>query len=659
MKKILSTFLALFMIATSFAALAQTVLATEETGTETGTDQPKDVTVEGYLYNENFNSGFVDNSPLEGMGSIKDGRLSVSNVPYDSYLIFSSDALKSGYTVEFDFQVTSTNSTTAALTFYTADMEAGDYTAYLSDKVDTHLKKGWYASLGADGTVICGARNKDSEVTSTKSNAGAVSFTEEVHVKIAFGQSVGTVGDAPTVSVTFTRKGEQVYTITSGSLAGHTDLLTKNLRVLVPLGTTFAIDDLTITYYDTSNKTQSWDFSLMSPTPTDLSAKPFEKFGDSSTWAELIVDPTFVFPYIGWSATGLKGNTGSFSLAIDWGADNGYDKRLLLGNASVSYVNLITNNKDAKNGFVIEYDVEITDGTGSAFVGVASSNPNSVNTEYEITTSRPHWGSLLGYDKSLLSGEYAADSQSWPEITFTIDETNRVADLTSGGGDYLLEVRLAIRVVFDPSKGLISTYVQLYNVKEGWDEKHLAFSAKMDSSLLSGTVQLVYSSALSFCIDNVTISALEVFPNAYGIQTKNDTSGDDAVGTLRLLGIIDQEIFNDATATEVGFVVTITRTDKTGDNIEEITKTRVISCGNIVYKSITSWNGDSSITPDQLMGGASHFYAFQLTGIKENLMIQFTPYYIKGGVRYEGADSRNIDVTYNAETGITIRVHES
>lgn len=652
MKKILSTFLALFMIATSFAALAQTVLATEETGTET---KPEDVTVEGYLYNENFDSdsGLAVNSPFKGMGSIKDGRLSVSNVPYDSYLIFSSDKLTSGYTVEFDFQVTNANNTTAALTFYTADAEAADYTAYLSDKVDTHLKKGWYASLGADGTVICGARDKASEVTSTSSNAGAVSFTEEVHVKIAFGQAVGTVGDAPTVSVTFTRKGEQVYTITSGSLVGHTGLLTEKLRVLVPLGTTFAIDDLTITYYDTSNKTQSWDFSLMSPTPTDLSAKPFKDFGDSSTWAELIVDPTFVFPYIGWSATGLKGNTGSFSLAIDWGtAENRYDKRLLLGNASVSYVNLITNNEDAKNGFVIEYDVEITDGTGSAFVGVASSNPNSVNTEYEITTSRPHWGSLLGYDKSLLSGEYAAASQSWPEITFTKEETNRVDDLTSGQ-NHLLNVRLAIRVVFDPSEGLISTYVQLYNGKGPWNADHLAFSAKMDSSLLSGTVQLVYSSALSFCIDNVTISALEVFPNAYGIQTKNDTSGDAAVGTLRLLGIIDQEIFD--SATEVGFEVTITRTDKTGEN----TKTRDISCGDTVYKSITSWNGDSSITPDQLMGGASHFYAFQLTGIQENLMIQFKPYYIKDKVRYEGADSRNIDVTYNKGTGITIRVHES
>ena len=394
-------------------------------------------------------------------------------------------------------------------------------------------------------------------------------------------------------------------TVTGNATEAHDAYFTNTLRMVVAPYLVAKIDNLKVT--------------TMGASPEVLMNETFEG-------AELL------------NATTKDGILGALDWEISTAETTTYNsngKRLSCENGALilgrrysgqEHFTLVQDSEDAKNGFVVEYDFEFiyTSGAGTAQKGISFHSAKAGSSS---------WASQFRWGKNVGSGIFGASD--WVAAAHNLDKTynsGRIQSVATGNANSMLNSRVAVRAVFDPATGYVTTYAKAYTGEAlTWSEEDAVQKSPYlegQEDLLDGTVRLVIDSNILVCIDNIKVTALEKTPNAVGIQ-KHTTEN-----KVRLLGVIDNDIFTKAEA--VGFRVTMTK-----DGSEPVIKD--IDC-NYVYSSITAW-GTEPTTAAGFMNGASHIYALHIKDITENATIEVTPYYVDEGVKYFGDASETIEYT--------------
>ena len=614
MKKFLSTVLALVMVLTTFAMLVPNALAA-------ATEQNIEAKV---LYEENFDDleGELPAEILAGANmkdetagmerflSVQNGKLKYGSTysKRESYVVLTDDRLLNGYTVECD------------VTYLETTDAEGDVAISFHTKGGTG-HQGYVSQIRYNGGIVSGANNGAWKVTGTViggGNAntpgtamkGAVNQAEAatinlkdvtMHVKVEFDKANRTVD-------TYVNN---VLVAESGAISEEYDaLFTNQFRLEIYETLVAKIDNLKV---------------------TTMGASP-----------EVLLNETFESAALLSADAGNRQNKQAFLTALNWTmseeclgngemfrCDNG---ALVLGKYSTDTISgeeqliLVENSVDAKNGFVVEYDFEFIDtsGGGTSGLGISIHSAKSAGA----SGTKNGWVSQFRWGKVVLNGANVAGSWGEQGVQYNGDKTynnNHIQDVTPGRADAMQKSRVAVKAVFDPAAGYVTTYAKVYTGEAlTWTEADAVQKSPYlgeYKDLLDGTVRLVIDTKVAMYVDNIKVTALEKTPNVYGYQVSTANAAN-----IRLLGVIDNDIFTKAE--KVGFRVTMT---KAGD----VTATKDIDC-EYVYSSITQWGADTPTQAADMLFGASHIYALHVNGIDEAVTIEVTPYYVDEGVTYFG-----------------------
>ena len=607
MKKFLSTVLALVMVMTTFAMLVPNALAA-------ATEQNIEAKV---LYEENFDDldgktpaeilaganmkdEYTQTGVLDEM-SVNHGKLTFgTHASQDAYLILKDNpALANGYIVEYDIEFLAKHANTNGgdgITFITG--EGNGYTT-------NQGRCGWTSQMRYNTNVLssvnsAGWKSPKNETPTSLSDYGGTMQNKRTSVKAVFDPANKKIQTfAQPYKAELDAWDEATMAMTWTTTEDYSSVFGNDLRLIVYLGIEAAIDNLKVTSLDGTQVIYTENFDDIEATANDA-----------------------ILSEINWTSHQRNAYDANVRCA---------DGRLIVGDDTANVTTtaqqeliLVENSEDAKNGFVVEYDFEIQYGTsgGNGF-GFHSAKATSTGGH----GSRNGWVSQIRWGRSVLSG---ANSGGWVEYNNGTDYNNsHIVSLTRDSGA-INGFRLAVRAVFDPAAGYVTTYAKTYTGEPlTWTEADAVQKSNDLSAytnLLDGTVRLVVYETLVLSIDNIKVTALEKTPNAVGYQ-EHETENQ-----IRLLGVIDNDIFTKAE--KVGFRVTMTKTAG-GDPV-----TKDIDC-NYVYSSITAWESEAT-TAAGFMHGASHVYALHIKGITESVNIVVTPYYVDEGVMYLGDASETI-----------------
>ena len=633
MKKILSAVLALVMVAATFTMLVPNAVAAGE---------PQQVEAK-VLYEENFDdlNGKTPAEILAGANmkdekvgtpeylSVKDGRLHYgqTSAEQDAYLILNDKAeLASVYTLEYDLKFLAAgvgangsrkNQVLSIFAYDTDDYVTNEgytgmvsqmfYNGYDAQKTGNYcLSQSYYlystSGLHNDKFTGTGANVTNEErVTAMKSALGLEESDTlsnlsgyEMTVKVVVDRS-GSSG----ILRTYVKTANTEYVQVSGTVSQPLNRFSNDLRLMISTGTVVQIDNMRVTGADGT---------------TEIYAENFDDIQANT--------PSGILNEIGWISDKQAHNDDRF-VAVE-------DGKLILGcrNWSDNEELILVENDVAKNGYIVEYDI-MADGSYYADSGVASFH--SAPGDFTQRIGRQGWISQLRYNGQALSGRHA-NADGWGGTDPEKDPCNTLlAKASCVSGSNIAGMKLAVKAVFDPVAGTVTTYVQdiTSTDKVAWTDAHKVSTSgilndtDVEKALWTKYIRLVIYLNLEMSIDNIKITSLEKTPNVYGYQVSTASAAN-----IRLLGVIDNEIFT--TAEKVGFKVTMTKVaDPTA------TATKDIDC-NYVYSSITQWGADTPTQAAEMLYGASHIYALHVNGISEAVTITVTPYYVDEGVTYLG-----------------------
>lgn len=630
MKKFLSTVLALVMVLTTFAMLVPNALAATEKQVEAKV-----------LYEENFDdlNGKTPAEILAGAGmtdervgtpeylSVKDGRLHYgqTSAEQDAYLILKdNDALTSAYTVTYKLKFLTAGVSTRDNKHQVVSVFANDVDDYTNNQGYVGMvSQVFYSNARASNSEEaftqsycmkpgisgrCNGSFKDNANTSDV-HEGRVAMLAAMKTALGLGESdtlTNLNGRELNVKVEFNKAGGTLKTYVNNVLVSDTvsqggnyaSYSTNDLRLMISNGTVVSIDDMKVTSTDGT---------------TEIYAENFDDIQANT--------PSGILNEIGWISDKQPHNDDRF-VAVE-------DGKLVLG-GRVSSDNeelILVENDVAKNGYVVEYDV-MADGSYYADSGVASFH--SAPGDFTQRTGRQGWVSQLRWNGGVLSGRHA-NADGWGKVATSADiGANDTQLLSHSFGSFATAgLKLAVKAVFDPVAGTVTTYVQNITStdKVAWTDGHKVSQSNVlndtdvEKALWTKYIRLVIYSNLEMSIDNIKITSLEKTPNVYGYQVSTANAAN-----IRLLGVIDNDIFTKAE--KVGFRVTMT---KAGD----VTATKNIDC-EYVYSSITQWGADTPTQAAEMLYGASHIYALHVNGISEAVTITVIPYYVDDGVTYLG-----------------------
>ena len=630
MKKILSAVLALVMVVATFTMLVPNAVAA-------GEPQQAEAKV---LYEENFDdlNGKTPAEILAGAGmtdervgtpeylSVKDGRLhyGFSTTTQNAYLILNdNDALASAYAVTYKMKFLTAGKANAKDTKH-------QVVSLFAYDTDNYAKNqgylGWvsqmfYSAANQEATLSESYCFKDNTVEDTGGVSGRDNGTSkgddvtlaamktalglkesdplenlggyELDVKVVFATTI----DGGVVR-TYVKNTSDEYVLVSDTRGQNTNKnsFSNDLRLMISDGTVVSIDDMKVTSEDGT---------------TEIYAENFDDIQANT--------PSGILNEIGWTSDRLPGDD-DLMVEIE-------DGKLILGRTNKKNSDqeelVLVENDIAKNGYVIEYDVMVD---ASYYDDSAVTSFHSAPGDFSKYSGRQGWISQFRYNGQVLSGR-EENTTHWGG-TSGADANTLLATASCVSGNFT-GMKLAVKAVFDPVGGTVTTYVQniTSTAKVAWTDGHkvstsgILNDADVEKALWTKYIRLVIYNGVEMSIDNIKITSLEKTPNVYGYQVSTANAAN-----IRLLGVIDNDIFTKAE--KVGFRVTMT---KAGD----VTATKNIDC-EYVYSSITQWGADTPTQAAEMLYGASHIYALHVNGITEAVTITVTPYYVDEGVTYLG-----------------------
>ena len=636
MKKILSAVLALVMVAATFTMLVPNAFAADEEQVEAKV-----------LYEEDFNdlNGKTPEEILAGAGmkdekagssqylSVQDGRLHYGYGQLSdtqSYLILNNEAAiapapNTSYTLEYDLRFVEAGVASGSYQQYQVvsvfATDADDYTAnnnngyvgivsqmYYNTTGNRHENSAHSMYIKNDGGYSGHANDTPStaadRLAAMKQALGVAAETELKHignrdlsvkVEVSFGAANANTGAFTAVVTTYVKTSGE-YVNVSRTKGQPSDRFTDDLRLMVSEGTVVKIDNVKVTAAEGIVYEENFD-AIESATPTGILTE------------------------IGWKSDNVAASD-ALPVKVEGGA-------LVLGACEDAQEEFILVENDvAKNGYVIEYDV-MADRTIYTDSGVASFH--SAPGDFTQKLGRQGWISQLRWNGGVLSGRYA-NSDGWGGATSDADiGTNNTHLPSHSFGTFATAgLKLAVKAVFDPVAGTVTTYVQNITSTEkvAWTDEHKVSQSNVltdtdaEKALWTNCIRLIIYQGIEVSIDNIKITSLEKTPNVYGYQVSTANAAN-----IRLLGVIDNDIFTKAE--KVGFRVTMTKVNG-GESAN-----KDIDC-EYVYSSITQWGADTPTQAAEMLYGASHIYALHVNGITEAVTITVTPYYVDEGVTYLG-----------------------
>ena len=614
MKKFLSTVLALVMVLTTFAMLVPNALAATEQNVEAKV-----------LYEENFDdlNGKTPAEILAGANmkdeqagmleylSVEDGRLKYGAYAgtREEYVILTDDRLLNGYTLEYDMTYIENHSSADApdnaVSFH-AHGGPGNQGYVSQIRWNGGVISGVNTSTGTSGGWGTPGTTGSTAGTGGSANAASTEFKKALGLEesATFDKKTGIIDKLMHVKVDFDKANRSIKTyvndvlVASGTPTEAADsYFTNTLRLVVAPAIVAKIDNIKVTTMGASPEVlmnETFDSSEL------LSADTEEAILEALDWERTVEDTT--------PSNGMRPKC--------------ENNALILGRPSTGHESLILveDSVDSKNGFVVEYDFEFIQTTGAGTGG------NGIAFHSAKTGAHPKhgWTSQFRWGRNVLSG--ACDT-GWVAGNYNNDTTyneSHIQTITRTSGA-MNGFRVAVKAVFDPQNGYVTTYAKIYTGEAlTWSEADAVQKSPYLGgleSLFDGTVRLTIDGKMLVYLDNIKVTALEKTPNVYGYQVSTDNAAN-----IRLLGVIDNDIFTKAE--KVGFRVTMT---KAGD----VTATKDIDC-EYVYSSITQWGADTPTQAADMLFGASHIYALHVNGIDEAVTITVTPYYVDEGVTYFG-----------------------
>ncbi|MBQ9086713.1 MAG: hypothetical protein IJY47_05960 [Clostridia bacterium] len=298
-----------------------------------------------------------------------------------------------------------------------------------------------------------------------------------------------------------------------------------------------------------------------------------------------------------------------------------------------------TNNSDANSlalqlcqdgslaaGFTIEYDFYYPESSAGDF-------STTYNADNETNCGEFVGNSLNGGDAGTWHVQLQMKGTQRNGIRSNTWNAN-----TSGNWTTDTETRgkwYSAKIVMESESGM-TIYTKAQSAAE-WTQVS-SYESDFTSYTEDGVIQFMVRRRIDIMIDNVKVTANAEYPAAYGVQAGTITQNNTPVNSVRLIGLIDNDVFTKAD--EIGFRVTMTKT-----GVDPVTQD--IFC-DYVYSSITQWGTDTKLTPSAMKTGASHIYALHIYGMNADVTIDFTPIYKVGNDIFYGAAAST--VTYTAAT---------
>lgn len=539
MKRFLSTVLALVMVATTFTMLVTNVSATEAATTGEAT-MPK------ILYEENFNdlngktpaeilagANMTDENPAAGDpseirvigGALNFGRETAQE---NTYMILKNNTkLANGFIVEYDIEFLGyerTDRTDQGVYFITGEGKTtSDKVGWVSQmRYNTNV----LSSVVDNGGWVSPVHPTPSSLSDYKDNDGDGAkdmLKQRTSVRVVFDPANKTIKTfAQPYATTLAAWDEATMATVWTTTGDYSSFFGNDLRLKIDAGVQVAIDNLKVTSLDGKTSIYSHHFN-------DIPA---------------IMNSDGVLNALGWTSYQRPQRTAYLPIYCTGG-------RLIVGDTTASRATtsqqqelvLLSNNEEAKKGFVVEYDFEVPYGTakneGFGFHSAAASGNEGMQRRYG-------WVSQFRWGGSVLSGAYNGSNWIATNCNRTYNNS-RIQSLTKAGDVVAIAgYRFAVRAVFDPTTGHVTTYAQIYTGQPlTWDETH-AVQKSQDLSaytdMLDGTVRLVVYSTIVLRIDNIRITTLT--PQDMEVIYSNDFESID--GALALTGNGTAEVISNA-----------------------------------------------------------------------------------------------------------------
>lgn len=215
---------------------------------------------------------------------------------------------------------------------------------------------------------------------------------------------------------------------------------------------------------------------------------------------------------------------------------------------------VIENNEALKNGYVVDYDLEMLakdEGTGvdSAFSVHSSVCPlvekeGKMVKNWAARSGRHGWISQIRWNTNVLSG--CEDGTGWkPAVNNTpAAATNTylkqtVVDATTGEesttvATSMQNIRVSVRVAFDATAKTIKTYVKAYEPNAVFTEDDLMQTATPNTdaglALLTESLRFLVYKGIKVAIDNVMVGTADAIANVVSRETLYENNFDTATG---------------------------------------------------------------------------------------------------------------------------------
>ena len=184
---------------------------------------------------------------------------------------------------------------------------------------------------------------------------------------------------------------------------------------------------------------------------------------------------------------------------------------------------VIKNNQDLKNGYVVEYDLEMLakdEGTGA---DSAFSVHTALSQDFTKRNGRHGWISQIRWNTNVLSG--CEDGTGWkPAVNGTPQaakdtylkkvEGEGEAQTTTVAAD-MQNIRVSVRVEFDATAKTIKTYVKAYEPNATFTDADLMQTATPNTdaglALLTENLRFLVYKGIKVAIDNVRVGTADAF----------------------------------------------------------------------------------------------------------------------------------------------------
>lgn len=210
---------------------------------------------------------------------------------------------------------------------------------------------------------------------------------------------------------------------------------------------------------------------------------------------------------------------------------------------SESFV-VIENNEALKNGYVVDFDLEmlaIDEGTG---LDSAFSAHTRLATSWDARNGRQGWIGQIRWNTHILAG---AEAGGWknlagPSTPQTAKDTylkQTVVDATTGEtttttASTMQNIRVSVRIAFDGTAKTVKVYVKGYEPNAVFTEADLMQSTTIDNAdalpMLTENFRFVVYKGIKVAIDNVMIGTADAIANVVSRDTLYENNFDAVTG---------------------------------------------------------------------------------------------------------------------------------